>query len=327
MKKNKTALFSKRSDAKAILASYQDTLTIHAKSIVSTIFGDIVSPYGGRIWLENLVQLAAPLGINERLIRTILFRLSDEKWVYGTRLGRRSYYQLTESALTQTQQTEPLIYQPRSKDWDGHWLFVFLVIKPVDTEARTQLEQKLKWMGFGTISRHVWAHPEGSIEHVQTHINELGLASKVVCMRAQNIFDIDSGLTLDDSQLVQLCTPTQKVEDEYQAFINHFSPLHDCLPSLITNSSANELMALRILLIDQFRRIILHDPHLPQPLLPDNWIGQKAWELCQEIYQPLIVPGNDYYVELCKDNTEISCKQSKKIDTFYNKRFSVKVAK
>ena len=44
---------------------------------------------------------------------------------------------------------------------------------------------------------------------------------------------------------------------------------------------------LRILLIHDYRRMLLRDPELPEVLLPAQWPGQQARLLCKEIYRRL----------------------------------------
>ena len=49
-----------------------------SKSLVMTIFGDTVNPHGGSVWLGSLIELAAPFGLSDRLVRTSVFRLVQE---------------------------------------------------------------------------------------------------------------------------------------------------------------------------------------------------------------------------------------------------------
>ena len=44
----------------------------------------------------------------------------------------------------------------------------------------------------------------------------------------------------------------------------------------------------RILLIHHYRRVVLRDPLLPTALLPVDWPGRAASELCGEIYRGLL---------------------------------------
>src|SRR4029453_14301246 len=51
-----------------------------AKSLVVTVWGDAIAPHGGAVWLSGLIKLLAPLGLNERLVRTSVYRLAQEGW-------------------------------------------------------------------------------------------------------------------------------------------------------------------------------------------------------------------------------------------------------
>ncbi len=53
------------------------------------------NPTAAPSWLGSLIQLLEPIGINERLIRTSIFRLTKEGWLTAEKVGRRSYYSLT----------------------------------------------------------------------------------------------------------------------------------------------------------------------------------------------------------------------------------------
>ena len=52
-----------------------------AKSLCVSLLGDALAPHGGAIWLGDLIELLAPLGINERLLRTSVFRLVAQNWL------------------------------------------------------------------------------------------------------------------------------------------------------------------------------------------------------------------------------------------------------
>lgn len=70
-----------------------------SKSVVMTVFGDSIAPHGGAVWLGSLIELLAPFGISDRLVRTSIFRLADEGWLEARRDGRSSLYTLTDSGL------------------------------------------------------------------------------------------------------------------------------------------------------------------------------------------------------------------------------------
>jgi phenylacetic acid degradation operon negative regulatory protein len=70
-----------------------------AGSVIVTVFGDGVLPRGGGIWLGSLIGLLAPLGLNERLVRTAVFRLAQDDWLEAVAQGRRADYRLTTADL------------------------------------------------------------------------------------------------------------------------------------------------------------------------------------------------------------------------------------
>ena len=124
----KTKKQTKFSSVSLFLDDFRLTHKVNAKTLVSSIFGDLVVPNGGRTWVETLTSLLEPLGVNNRLVRTTLFRLAEEGWLDSTREGRKSFYELTAKASSQTSVAEKLIYYADQKHWDGEWTLVFIVM-------------------------------------------------------------------------------------------------------------------------------------------------------------------------------------------------------
>ena len=80
-----------------LLEEFSARKPIRTGSLVITLFGDVVSPHGGAIWLGSLIRILEPFGLNHRQIRTAVFRLVKEDWLAATQVGRRSYYSFTEA--------------------------------------------------------------------------------------------------------------------------------------------------------------------------------------------------------------------------------------
>ena len=98
----------------------QGTLTLRAKSLIVTVLGDVIDAHGGGLWLGNLIELAAPFGINERLVRTSVLRLSREDWLSARQIGRRSYYELTEAGRQRIRDSGRRIYAGPRTVWRVH---------------------------------------------------------------------------------------------------------------------------------------------------------------------------------------------------------------
>jgi len=72
----------------------------------------------------------APFGMNERLVRTSVFRLVRDGWLGAQSRGRRSRYRLTREGARRFDQAHHRIYTPPNPDWDGDWE---VVLAPPDT--------------------------------------------------------------------------------------------------------------------------------------------------------------------------------------------------
>jgi len=51
------------------------------------------------------------------------------------------------------------------------------------------------------------------------------------------------------------------------------------------------------LLIQEYRKILLRDPMLPAELLPSNWQGATAYQLCRNLYRALYLAADRYLTE------------------------------
>lgn len=101
-----------------VLKRLLDGLTLRATSVIVTIYGDIVVPRGGTLWMGTLIQICADLGLSETLVRTAVSRLVAAGQLSGVREGRRSYYQLADSAVAEFAEAAELLYG-REQPADG----------------------------------------------------------------------------------------------------------------------------------------------------------------------------------------------------------------
>ena len=128
-----------------------------AKSLIVTVWGDALAPHGGAVWLAGLIRLMAPFGINERLVRTSVFRLSQDGWLAATTHGRTSRYRLTQEGKRRFDDAYRRIYTRPEDDWDGTWELV--LADTVPPARRAALRDELVWSGFGALGPAVFLRP------------------------------------------------------------------------------------------------------------------------------------------------------------------------
>ena len=103
---------------------------ISSTTLVFTFFCDVKTQHGGEIWLGSIIHALAPLGINERLTRTAVFRLVQDGWLESRKQGRRSYYRLTQTGQHYYQRAATRIYASSKPGWDGVWTLLFVSLVP-----------------------------------------------------------------------------------------------------------------------------------------------------------------------------------------------------
>jgi phenylacetic acid degradation operon negative regulatory protein len=252
-----------------------------AKSLLVTVWGDAIAPHGAGIWLGSLIRLVAPLGLNERLVRTSVLRLTREGWFAVARVGRRSYYGLTEFAHKALVAEPPRrIYAAAPTPWDGTWHLVLTGLGRLDRETRLALRRELGWLGFGAVAPGVFAHPNPDRASLERALDKLGVADRVERMNAT-----PEGLGPTRSRdLLQSCWDLEALAAAYRRFGERFRPIWQALEKS-PDPDPETCFTLRALLIHEYRRIILRDPELPAELLSPDWAGASARTLCRNIYR------------------------------------------
>ena len=237
-------------------------------SIVITVFGDAIVPRGGSVWLGTLLEFFEALDIDSGVVRTAMSRLATDGWLERNKIGRNSFYRLANKGRQTFAAATRHIYDPPPSDWTGR--FELLLIG--NGEDRDASREALKNAGFGSPLPGVWVAPSG------VAIPEEAAGA----IRLEVSAEDDSG-----RRLLSESWPLQRTADAYQKFMKTFEPLRGSIGRGEPLTDADAFIA-RILLIHHYRRVVLRDPLLPTALLPADWPGRAARELCGEIYRGLL---------------------------------------
>jgi phenylacetic acid degradation operon negative regulatory protein len=304
---------SKKSSIKKWIDQFIEKNPPRAKSVVMTLFGDAITHHGGEAWLGSLIELLAPFGINDRLVRTSVFRLAEEGWLNAKREGRRSLYMLNTSAESRLKHAYQRVYAPSNKIWDGKWTLVLATDANISTAQRTILRKELLWEGFAALAPTIFIHPGADTEVLNEIVDRIGIRNSVFICEASNS-DLFNGRPLSDltAQNWQLET----IVSDYESFIQCFKPMPKLLSSDVP-LSPEQAFVIRTLTIHEFRRVQLHDPQLPSELLPVNWPGKIAYSLCYEIYNATHQLAEEYIL----DNLRCEDPDAPEVDPNFYERF------
>jgi phenylacetic acid degradation operon negative regulatory protein len=245
-------------------------------SIVITLFGDAIVPRGGAVWLGTLLKFFEAIDIDGSVVRTAMSRLAADGWLEREKVGRNSFYRLAASGHRTFEAATRHIYDPPPSDWSGRFELL-LIGKAGDRDAS---REALRNAGFGSPLPGVWVAPAG------VPIPEE--ASSAIRLEV-------SAEDASGRRLLSESWPLDRTADAYLKFMKTFEPLRVWLDRRARPSELEAFTA-RILLIHHYRRVVLRDPLLPLALLPKNWPGNAARDLCGEIYRA-VLPASEQWLD------------------------------
>lgn len=227
-----------------------------AASFIVTIYGDVVLPRGGVLWMGSLITLCAQVGISESPVRTAVSRLVAGDQLKGERAGRHSYYRLSPNAQAEFTEVANRLYGPLHAP--SGW---YILYAPAFSGSERRLWQPVR------LSGDVWVCPD------------LGDApSAEIALRA----DVS-----DPASLLRLAAlwDLADLQRRYEGFVDRFGALGKSLEAHLL--APTEALVARLLLVHLYRGALLRDPCLPRAALPSNWQGQRARDLFVDLYRKL----------------------------------------
>lgn len=237
-----------------------------AAQLIVTIYGDIVEPRGGVLWMGDLISLCAGFGVNESLVRTAVSRLVAKDQLAGVRDGRRSFYALTPRARSEFHQAAELFFA--GADEECGWI--------ISHCSRLEGQGELTRQGFARLGGDVFAAPDRRYSRLH------GTA-----FRAETLETPEGRHT----ELARDIFGLPEIADEYARFRDCFAPLAEQLPKKLAGAPA---LLFRLALVHAYRNIRLRDPRLPPSVLPDGWPGHEARMLFSDLYCRLSTQADRY---------------------------------
>jgi phenylacetic acid degradation operon negative regulatory protein len=245
-----------------LLNQFHARVPIRAGSLIVTLFGDAIVPRGGHLALASLLEVMRAFRVSETLVRTALSRLVAEGLFERRKIGRNTFYSLSASGRQAFAEAAKKIYGPPREEWDGRFDLVLL-----EGSAAERADARANWQGrgYGVLTPDLMlglaGRQRGAALHLFAEATEPQTARALVA-RAWSLGDLAV---------------------RYQHFNGIFARARDALAA---KGAPDDLACLvvRILLIHEYRRIILRDPLLPAPLLPSDWPGRRAHDLAAAIY-------------------------------------------
>lgn len=278
-----------------IIDSVVKNETLSGTSLISTIFGDSVLHRGGNISLASLIQLLELFGFNDRAVRTSVFRLVKNDWLCSDKIGRTSFYRITDSSRSTYLQAEQRIYNDQMKEWDHYWDLILM--SSLDTENKALLKKELEWLGFANISTNLMAYPGCNRIELQRLLVDLNMSEQVVVFKAETLQLFNNSVDTI-GRMLRTNWPIDELRQRYLQFLDIFREIGVLLMQENEQLEPVQAFQIRTLLIHYYRRILLKDPALPLELLPTDWPVISARTLSMNIYKKVFEPADEYFLSV-----------------------------
>ena len=270
-----------------LIDAFHSRTPIRAWSLIVTVYGDAIVPRGGTLWLGTLITLMDAFGIGSGLVRTAGSRLAADDWLTRTRIGRKSYYRLSSRGRDDFVAATERIYNAPKSTWSGS--FHVAILGETGDPQRNAMRRPLEEAGYGHLAPSIMIAPDDKPGPDLQGVSAIGLSAATI-------------VPDDAHRLVSRAWPVDQIGERYERFRARFAELDKAIARGADFSPLESLIA-RILMIHEFRRIILRDPELPAELLPEDWPGVAARAMSGRIYRALLGASESWLDEhaSCED--------------------------
>ncbi len=251
-----------RSDQPLLAALFPD-VQIKIWSLVVTVFGDLAAQEHDSLSGAQLKALFAVLSIKHDALRVALHRLSKDGWIISERIGRNSHYRLSKFGLKETNKVWQRVYRP-IHDLERQW---YIVVLPNSLSSSVSSAIKLATRTYIVDEEFLSEHPQAISFPLPSTAMPTWIGDDI---QKDGIGDVAATL------LFAL----------------------DKIPNSVAAASKLRRVAIRVLCIHQWRRIVLRDASL----LHLQHFEQGNLRMCHDkIHQLLADIPRDYATKVLSD--------------------------
>lgn len=262
--------------------------TINPNLAIMAMFGQYVLLRGGIIWLGSLIQAMAVLGFSEAAARSAILRLKHRGSIKGQRVGRRTFYSLTDAGVHGLDIGGFRFSSSPMRAWDGQWTVVVYTVPEEQREFRDALRDSLKWWGFGLLAPGTWVSAHSLLPEMERDWREMGVWNYLDVFRSAYVGSSDL-LAMVSRVFPQMPT----LAAGYRAYIAQSELILRRLEASQLNDRA--CFATRLENLWDFYAVASEDPVLPPDLLPEDWPRMEAEELSIKIQRVLAEPAERFF--------------------------------
>lgn len=197
--------------------------------------------------------------INYQTLKKAMSRARQKGWLKKSSVEKRGAWpEITASGKKRLSLLMPRYDEKRI--WDKRLYLVTYDVPETRKKDRELLREYLKRIGAGLIQDSVWLTPYNPRVILREFVRERNLAGAII------VSDLGADGTIGDENIKDLIAriyKLQKINNEYSDFLEEFK----------------EQKAKSSKISFAYFKILKDDPQLPFTLLPEGWLGEKAYKL------------------------------------------------
>jgi len=209
-------------------------------SLIVTFFGDMAQGDNDRVSGTALTAVCEKLGIKPQAMRVALHRLRKDGWIDSVKMGRRSAYFLTQASREESAKASDRIYTNSTPTFSGLDILISPLKDVPDPWLSAGPEIFVSFRnGTKTPKNSIVTHYDGPVPD--------WLPKRLIA------WDIVEGYQNFETRMQDITT------DEWPQFSPH------------------EIAAVRVLLVHNWRRLVLRHPVLPLEAFPGDCPIQECY--------------------------------------------------
>ncbi|WP_336207231.1 PaaX family transcriptional regulator [Nonomuraea sp. LPB2021202275-12-8] len=247
--------------------------------LITTLLGDYWFRRAEQLPSAALVRLTEEFGVSAVAARAALSRLARRDLLESSKVGRRTYYRLTDraSAVLSEGRHRIMSFGLDQGVWDGTWVVAAFSVSEEQRDLRHALRTKLRWLGFAPLYDGMWVSPTADADGAAAVLAELEVPTATI-LRAR-------ALDIPGMRALQEAWDFDQLRRYYDEFVAQYAPL---LVRVREGAvGASEALVARTGIMDTWRTFPNFDPDLPVELLPADWPRAEARDVFVEIYDTL----------------------------------------
>lgn len=210
---------------------------------------------------ENIYGFV-PNKYKKKSFEALLYRLNKDGYVKKREEGNSKYYDLTDKGKVLARKKGLLL--STDKKWDGRMWVIIFDIEELERNKRDVLRKVIKTFGFTMWQKSVWISTREPSQDFYNYFKDIASAA---------IFPIPAN-TIGNFKI--FAARVWKIELLSKLYMSWIEKAKFYLDNGEDSGKKKGLL-------NEFFRIILKDPFLPDEFLPENWIGQEAKKVFLEI--------------------------------------------